>query len=189
MSSIQKIAIVVARDRMWHIGSDGQLPWEGQLPSDMQRFKQITAGGAVIMGRKTHESIGKVLKGRLNIVLTRQEDYTSPFPHAIGDAPICVGTIGEAITTAGNLDIFVIGGAEIYAQFLELEVLNAFYDTDVAGDFKADTHFPVEALHQRPVGLRPLIWPVVEEHSRQAGLDGDQHASHFTRRVKPTPEA
>jgi dihydrofolate reductase len=98
------------------IGINGKLPWH--IPQDLKRFKRLTVGKTVIMGRKTYESIGKPLIGRHNIVITRQERYQAPQGVSI------VHNFAEAIAAAGldpktrSSEIFIIGGAEIYAQSL-----------------------------------------------------------------------
>ncbi len=110
-----ELVLVVARARNGVIGNAGALPWH--IPADLKRFKAITVGKPVIMGRKTFESIGKPLPGRHNIVLTRDADWQAP---GVTVAP----NLAEAIAAAG-LDprtradaIMVIGGAQIYAEAL-----------------------------------------------------------------------
>ena len=110
-----ELVFVVARARNGVIGNAGTMPWH--LPADLKRFKRLTVGKPVIMGRKTFESIGKPLPGRQNIVLTRDPDW-----HA--DGVTVVSNLAEAVAAAG-LDpraradgIMVIGGAQIYAEAL-----------------------------------------------------------------------
>ena len=109
------VILIVARARNGVIGNDGAMPWH--IPADLQRFKRMTVGKPVIMGRKTFESIGKPLPGRQNIVLTRDAAW-----HAAGVT--VAANLAEAVAAAG-LDpraradgIMVIGGAQIYAQAL-----------------------------------------------------------------------
>ncbi len=110
------------------IGRDNALPW--RLPDDLKRFKQLTMGKPVVMGRKTFESIGKPLPGRLNIVVTRQPDF---------EATGCtvVSSIDEAFRVAGSVaEISVIGGADIYRQILpRTDVIHlTLVHAQVAGD-------------------------------------------------------
>lgn len=109
-----EICIVVARARNGVIGSNNQLPWK--LPADMKHFKKITMGHPVIMGRKTHESIGKPLPGRQNIVITTNQNY---------QAPECevVNSIEQAIEIAKQSNpekICCLGGGQIFQQILPL---------------------------------------------------------------------
>jgi len=129
------LEIVVAMARNGVIGRDGQLPW--RLSEDLKRFKALTLGHAVLMGRKTWESLPekvRPLPGRHNLIVTRQEDY-----HALGsvDSPVTVcSSIEEALAKAGKARVFAIGGAEIYAQAwgraqkLHLTLI----DADIEGD-------------------------------------------------------
>jgi dihydrofolate reductase len=127
-----RVAIIVAMDRGGLIGADGTLPW--RLPADLQRFKAITMGHPLIMGRKTHESIGRPLPGRLNIVLSRQVDY-----HAEGC--VVVPSMNEALRAGADAEqVFVIGGADIYRA--ALPGADTIYLTRVDADFDGDTRFP-----------------------------------------------
>ncbi len=102
--------LVVAAAENDVIGRDNQLPW--RLPADLRRFKALTIGKPVLMGRRTYESIGKALPGRTNIVLTRTAGFAPP------DA-LVVGGVEEARAAAGDVPaIMVIGGGQIYAQCL-----------------------------------------------------------------------
>ena len=104
--------IVVAASENDVIGRANRLPW--RLPADLRRFKAITMGHPILMGRKTYESIGKALPGRLNLVLSRSPDF------AAGDC-IVVSTLDAARAAAGSgATIMVIGGAQIYRQSLAL---------------------------------------------------------------------
>lgn len=121
------ITIVVARAQNGVIGRAGRLPWH--LPADLRRFKALTTGSAMIMGRRTFDSLPGILPGRRHIVLTRNRDW-----FALGAEKAC--GVGEALELAGNEPVSVIGGADIFALFLPLadkieltEVLE-----DVVGD-------------------------------------------------------
>ncbi|MDP9211905.1 MAG: dihydrofolate reductase [bacterium] len=115
------------------IGKDGDIPW--RIPADWQRFKQITLGHPVIMGRKTFESMGKLLPGRTNIVLTRRPDYEA-------EGCVVVATLDAALAVAAERDdeIYVIGGEEIFR--LALPLADELRLTHVAGTHGADTFFP-----------------------------------------------
>ncbi len=109
------LVLVVARADNGVIGRDGGLPW--RLPADLQRFKRMTVGKPVVMGRKTFDSIGKPLPGRHNIVLTRDPSWSAP-------GVTVVANLAEAIAAAG-LDprtradaVMIIGGAQVYADVL-----------------------------------------------------------------------
>ena len=130
---MSRIALVVAVSRNGVIGRDGGLPWH--ISSDLKRFKAITMGKPVIMGRKTWESLPKrPLIGRQNIVITRQKSY-----HA-GDA-IVVADVTAAIAAAGHVEeIAIIGGGEIYRTVFPMA--DRIYLTEVDLEVEGDTHFP-----------------------------------------------
>jgi len=120
----------MARNRV--IGRDGGLPWH--LPEDLKRFKAMTMGKPILMGRKTSESIGRPLPGRRNIVLTRDRTWRATGVEV-------VGSIDEALAVAaGAAEIAVIGGAEIYR--LTLPMANLIHLTRVEADVPGDTWFP-----------------------------------------------
>jgi dihydrofolate reductase len=125
------IAAIVATDLNNAIGKNNQLLWH--LPADLKFFKTTTMGCPVIMGRKTYESIGRLLPGRKNIIITRNSDYK------IEGAQI-FNSIEDAIKSLNEEKIFIIGGAEIYNQ--SLNFTNEVYRTLVKHSFEADTYFP-----------------------------------------------
>ncbi len=126
-------AIVVAIDKMNGIGADNDLLWQRDLPTDLQHFREITAGGTVIMGRKTYESIGRALPSRENIVVTR-----TPFE---AEDIICVTSLEEAYIKASRENIYVIGGGQIYTQ--ALDDMDRLYITYVDAEFSnATVYFP-----------------------------------------------
>lgn len=133
------VSIIVAVARNGVIGHNGQLPW--RLSADLQRFKALTMGHHLIMGRKTFESLGKVLPGRTSIVLTRQADFAPP-------AGVLVAhTWSEALAlAAGDDEVFVIGGAEIY--HLAWPHCQRLYLTRVSADIEGDTYFPISLTAQ-----------------------------------------
>lgn len=126
------ISLIVAKARNGIIGSNNDLPW--YLPADLRHFKEVTMGHTVVMGRKTFESIisrlGKPLPGRKNVVITRDESFNYPGVTIIHDV--------ADISTLG--DCFVIGGAEIYRQTIDMA--DRLYITEVNADIEGDTFFP-----------------------------------------------
>lgn len=106
-----EITLVLARAANGVIGADGKMPWH--LPADLRRFKQLTMGRPMIMGRKTFDSLPAILEGRRHIVLTRDPEWQDE-----GAEP--VATIDEALRLANAPHVMVIGGAEIYRLFLPL---------------------------------------------------------------------
>ena len=126
-------SLIVARARNGAIGRDNAMPWH--LPADLAHFKRTTLGRPVIMGRRTWESIGRVLPGRRNIVVSRSPGFEAP-------GAIVVGSLDEAWSAAGEADeAFVIGGAQLYAE--ALAAADRVYVTEIAGDIEGDTFFPV----------------------------------------------
>jgi dihydrofolate reductase len=127
-----KISLVAALDRHFAIGRDGAMPWH--LPDDLKRFKQLTLGKPVLMGRKTALAIGRALPERRNLVLTRSA--APPFA-----AQQTVASLPDAIAAAGNDDLMVIGGGEVYALALPFATdLNLTWIDTAATD--ADAFFP-----------------------------------------------
>jgi dihydrofolate reductase len=126
------IILVVARDVFGLIGKDNKLPWH--CKEDLQRFKSITMGKRIVMGRKTFESLPKMLDGRQHIVLTRNEDFS----HA--DVEVFHSVDDLLIAYQGKEDLYIIGGAEIYNQFIDkFDVIEM---TVMKGDYDGDTYFP-----------------------------------------------
>lgn len=126
-----RISLVVAMSRNRVIGVNNQLPW--RLPEDLKYFRTITWGKPIVMGRRTHESIGRPLPGRHNIVVTRNRDYP-----ATGCA--VVDSLDAAWKAADSAEVMVIGGAEVFAQ--TLPQAERLYLTLVDADFEGDTFFP-----------------------------------------------
>lgn len=138
-----KIAIIVAAARNGVIGRNNQLPW--RLPDDMKHFKSITYGKPVIMGRKTHESIGRALPGRLNIVVSRSappsEDPAVRWVHSLADGlELARSEQPEAE------ELIVMGGAEIYRQ--ALPEVDKVYLTRIELDVEGDAYFPELSLRE-----------------------------------------
>ncbi|MFZ4690021.1 MAG: dihydrofolate reductase [Polymorphobacter sp.] len=163
-----ELVLVVARARNGVIGRDGALPWH--LPDDLKRFKRMTVGKPVIMGRKTFESIGKPLPGRQNIVLTRD-----PAWQAAGVS--VVPNLAEAVAAAG-LDpraradgIMVIGGAQIYAEALPSATRIELTEVDAEPD--GDTVLPA---------FDPARWREIAREAHPA--QGDQPGFAFVTLVR-----
>ena len=126
------ISLIVAMDENRVIGYQNKLPWN--LPSELKYFRETTKAKPVIMGRKTHDSIGRPMPERLNIIMTRDKDYKA-------NGCIVVNSREDALKAAeGNNEIMVIGGAEIYKLFFP--IANRLYVTKVHGSFKGDAYFP-----------------------------------------------
>jgi dihydrofolate reductase len=128
------ISIIAGIGKNRELGAENKLLWN--IPEDLQWFREKTKGHPVIMGRKTHESIGKPLPNRPNIIITRDTTYRSP-------GTITATSLEEAINMAKGLDdkeIFIIGGSSVYAQ--AIDIADRLYLTVVDADFKADTYFP-----------------------------------------------
>jgi dihydrofolate reductase len=131
-----RISIIVALAPNGVIGRNGTLPW--RLSDDLKRFKRLTMGHTIIMGRRTWESIGRPLPGRTTIVVTRQHDYQLP------EGVHIAGSLDEAIDIAAarnEEEAFVVGGAELYHEALSR--VDRFYFTEVAADVEGDTYFPL----------------------------------------------
>ena len=127
-----QISLIAALDRNFAIGRDGAMPWH--LPDDLKRFKQLTLGKPVLMGRKTALAIGRALPGRRNLVLTRGN--VAPF-----EAQQVVASLDAAIAAAQGDELCVIGGGEVYALALPFatHLHLTWIDTAAAN---ADAHFP-----------------------------------------------
>jgi dihydrofolate reductase len=111
-----RIAFVVAAAENGIIGRNGQLPW--RLPSDLKRFRKLTLGKPMIMGRKTYESIGKPLDGRDNIVVTRQTGFSPPGVRVVSSVEQAFALGRELAAGRGVDEVMVIGGAEVYRMAL-----------------------------------------------------------------------
>jgi len=159
------VAFVVAMAENGVIGRNGQLPW--RMPTDLKRFRQLTLGKPVVMGRKTYESIGKPLDGRDNIVITRQKDFAPPGIHVVDTVAGAVALGRELASRRGVDEVAVIGGAEVFRAALQLT--QRVYLT---------------LVHSRPEGdivlegFDPKIWrEVAREPMQQAA--GDQFSADF----------
>lgn len=129
---MMRISIIAAMDKNRVIGLDNMLPW--YIPRDLKWFRKHTLGKPIVMGRKTHETIGEPLPGRQNLVVTRNREY---------EAPGCtvVHSIQQALQAAGDVDeVMFIGGEEIYNQIIERA--DRLYLTLIEAEFEGDSVFP-----------------------------------------------
>ena len=130
MTSRLSIIVAMAKNRV--IGAQGAIPWH--LPEELKRFKRLTLGHHIIMGRRTWESIGRPLPGRTSVIVTRRRGYSAP-------GATVVHSLDEAVAACGADDeIFVIGGAELYAQALARA--DRLYLTTVNAEVAGDTWMP-----------------------------------------------
>lgn len=128
----REIALIVAHDRNGAIGNGGQLPWH--LPDDLRRFKALTLGHTVVMGRKTHESIGRALPGRKNWVLSRLATWSAPGVSVFNDWDQLLSAHQDGL-------LWVIGGGQIYAAALPAVTRIEATEVDIRVD-RADAWFP-----------------------------------------------
>jgi dihydrofolate reductase len=149
-----RLTIIVATDRHNGIGIDNKLPWH--LPEDLAHFKRTTSGHAILMGRKTFESIGRPLPNRRNIVITRNPEWK----HEGVDA---VTSVDAALALLGDEEAFVIGGAQIYAETLPRT--SRLVVTEIGQTFACDAFFPP---------IDPAVWKETAReryHSDKNGFD------------------
>jgi dihydrofolate reductase len=130
-SGSKMISLIWAMSENRVIGKDGKLPWN--IPEDLKRFRKLTMGQIVVMGRTTYESIGKALDGRVNIILTSDPKYKA-------DDCVVVNSLEEALRLMEGHNTFVIGGASIYKQFLPFA--DYIHMTLVHSRVEGDTKFP-----------------------------------------------
>ena len=158
LSSV-KISIIVAAAMNNVIGRDGELPW--RLPEDLRRFKQLTIGKPIIMGRLTFESIGKPLPERRNIVLSTRDGLTI-------EGCEVVATPDAALRVAGGAEeVMIIGGGRVYAQMLPMA--DRIYMTRVNASINGDTFFPE---------ISDKEWQVIDQQDFPAG-ESRKHGFSF----------
>ena len=162
------ISLIVARDLNGVIGRDNALPW--RLPADLRRFKTLTMGKPMLMGRRTFDSIGRALPGRLNLVLTRDRAWQAP-------GTVAVHSLDEALKEAqGAAELMVIGGAELFK--LVLPLAERVYLTDVEATLSGDTRIP---------DLVPEEWRELERSAY--AIDADHaHAMTFRTLKRRIPQ-
>ena len=145
------------------IGADGDMPWS--LPSDLKRFKQITMGKPVVMGRKTFASIGRPLPGRANIVISRSATYQADGVHVVSSIDEALELAIRLAKDTGAEEVCVIGGGEIYRQTLARTT--RIYMTRVMAEMAGDTDYPA---------LAPGAW---EEVAREHHQEGPKDTADF----------
>lgn len=149
-----KIALIVAMASNRAIGLGGQMPWH--LSADLKKFKQITMGSPILMGRKTYESIGRPLPGRTNIVISRNPSYKQPGCLVFNDLDKALASCADAEQA------FIIGGADLYQS--TLPIADTIYLTQIHSEFPGDTFFP---------GIDATQWQEVERED----IDDDPDVS------------
>lgn len=156
---IALIASIAQNGIIGDSASANGLPWH--LPDELQYFRNTTKGKVVIMGRKTHEAIGRLLPGRTNIIITTNKGYV------VEGAIIC-HSLEQAIDEVDGNTAFIIGGAELYKQALALGIVDELYITKVHADVPGDVEFPK---------YNDADWELLDEqyHSKD-----ERHAYDFT---------
>ena len=147
------ISLIVAASTNNVIGAKGNLPW--RLSADLKRFKALTMGKPIVMGRKTYESIGRPLPGRQNIVITRQDNYAP-------EGCTVAQSVDAALAAADAPEIMIIGGGHIYEAFIPMA--ERIYLTRVDADIDGDTYFPEISEDQ---------WQEVSRQEQAADPDND----------------
>jgi dihydrofolate reductase len=146
---MQKLALIAAVARNGVIGRDGTLPW--RLPEDLRRFRDLTMGHALIMGRRTWDSLPRVLPGRQNIVITRQSRFAA-------DGAIVVHSLDDALSAVEQPPpAFCIGGSEIFRAAIPRAT--TAYMTEIAADFEGNVTFPAldpREWREKERTLRPI---------------------------------
>ena len=140
------IGIIVAYDKNRLIGKDGSMPWH--IPGELQRFRRLTENNVVIMGRKTYQSLGRPLPGRINIVISRNRNFDGENCHT---ATGLEQAIQLAQTNWPDKNIYIGGGQQIYRQALDMA--DVLYVTEIHRKFDGDTYFPQfdENLYEKEI--------------------------------------
>lgn len=159
------VSLIVAMAKNRVIGINNTLPWH--LPADLKHFRTLTMGHHIVMGRKTYDSIGKPLPGRTSVVVTRNRDLQ------IAGCTVA-HTLEQAIAAcSGDDEIFVVGGAELYAQ--ALAIADKLYITEIRKDVPGDAYFPVIDHDEWQETSR-------EVHKQQEPLPLEYHFATYHRR-------
>ena len=140
-----RVSLIVAHDDKLGIGKKNQLLF--RISADLKRFKALTMGHPIIMGRKTYQSIGRVLPGRENIIITRNANFKVPGAKVVNSLTAAL----DLTKTLDGKEIFIIGGGEIFKQAMEQNLVDKLYVTKVKGDFSAEIFFPPYSLFKRSV--------------------------------------
>ncbi|MDN4054292.1 dihydrofolate reductase [Massilia sp. YIM B02763] len=146
------LTIVVAMDARRGIGIDNKLPWH--LPEDLAHFKRVTLGHPIVMGRKTFDSIGRPLPGRRNIVVTRNADWRH-------EGVEVAHSLRDAVALAGGESASIIGGAQIFAEALDLA--DRMIVTHIDKQYACDTFFPE---------IDPARWTAVASEPQRSEAEG-----------------
>ncbi|HVS16718.1 MAG TPA: dihydrofolate reductase [Thermoanaerobaculia bacterium] len=154
-----RLSLIAAVARNGVIGASGRLPW--RLSSDLRRFKRLTMGQTLLMGRKTWDSIGRALPGRRTLVLSRDPRFAPAGAEVVRDAEAALAAV------AADDEVFCVGGGEIYRLFLP--VADRLLLTHVDAEVDGDARFPA---------LEPADWEVVEGEALPAG-ERDDHPTVF----------
>jgi dihydrofolate reductase len=162
-----QIVLIAAIGENNVIGRNGQLPW--RLKSDLAHFRALTIGKPVIMGRKTYESIGKPLKDRTNIVLTRDSDWAAPGTVPAASLDAAIEAAWQAAEKRGAQEIMVIGGSDVFAAAMPMA--DRLEITHVHAAPEGDALFPP---------IDPTMWAEVCRVKHPAGLDDDAGFSVVT---------
>lgn len=134
------IALIVAYSKNGVIGDRGRIPWK--IKGEQKRFKELTLGNVVIMGRKSYEEIGRPLPGRTTIVISSSKNFDAENCHT-------VSSLSEAIVLAGNRDMYISGGFRLYEEALPF--VQTMYITEIDALIEGDTYFPpfdADAFHK-----------------------------------------
>lgn len=147
----------------WVIGRQGTIPWD--LPEDRRRFRTLTWGKGIVMGRNTYLSIGRPLEGRIHFVLSQRQDWNVPDIHLCKDVP----SLWNMAKERGLEELWIIGGGQVYSEFLPLA--DRMELTILKQSFEGDVWFPrwneeEWELEERVVGPRPSGDPLEHEYCR-----------------------
>lgn len=139
----KEINLIVAKSSNNVIGNNNELLWK--IPNDLKYFKKVTTNSVVIMGRKTFESIGKILPNRLNVIISKQSGDLKEIYKGCKNC-LFFDNFNDMFLFINDQDfyknIFVIGGGEIYKYFIENNLINKYYITEIKQEFEGDTYFP-----------------------------------------------
>ena len=125
------IALIVAYAKNYVIGNKGCIPWK--IKGEQRRFKELTTGNVVVMGRRSYEEIGKPLPNRITIVVSRTKEFR-------GENCYTAGSLQEAIALAGDRDVYISGGAGLYEE--ALPIVDKMFITEIDAEIDGDTYFP-----------------------------------------------
>lgn len=168
-----KISLIVAMSSNRVIGLNNQMPWH--LSADLKKFKTITMGAPILMGRKTYESIGRPLPGRTNIVISRNPAYLPSTGAGQEQDCLVFNDIDKALESCRDRDeIFIIGGADFYRSMLP--VADTLYLTQIHREFAGDTFFPE---------IDPEQWLEVAREDIQDDPDAEFNYSFLTLKRRP----